>query len=195
MFEPRMIFLCLNYSSKLLHYHHHLWTHIDRIAFTEGGNLYWLNHQSSLSWNNFGGFRSYFDLLWVGYFLLYPNVKKVSFLNNWNQKGSHLCTTCRCIEVAGAYVVQKKDVNISLTSIGALWTSADFFARGVNHDFCKAQGLSTSISLSRNLPQQEYFVSYTDKIGQLQDLSLILFLSDIHNAHACRTNERSLFTS
>ncbi|KAG0558241.1 hypothetical protein KC19_10G013800 [Ceratodon purpureus] len=46
-----------------------------------------------------------------------------------------------CIEVAGAYVVQKKDVNISLTAIGALWTTADFFARGVNHDFCKAQGL------------------------------------------------------
>lgn len=46
----------------------------------------------------------------------------------------------QCIEVAGAYVVQQKDVNISLTAIGALWTTADFFARGVNHEFCKAQG-------------------------------------------------------
>lgn len=45
--------------------------------------------------------------------------------------------------------MQKKDVNISLTSIGALWTTADFFARGVNHDFCKAQGLS--MFLSRHL--------------------------------------------
>jgi len=45
--------------------------------------------------------------------------------------------------------VQKKDVNISLTSIGALWTTADFFARGASHDFCKAQGIS--MFLSRHL--------------------------------------------
>ena len=35
--------------------------------------------------------------------------------------------------------MQKGDMNISLTAIGALWTTADFFARGVNHDSsCKA---------------------------------------------------------
>lgn len=37
---------------------------------------------------------------------------------------------------------QRTDVNISLTAIGALWTTADFFARGVNHEFCKQQGIS-----------------------------------------------------
>lgn len=36
-----------------------------------------------------------------------------------------------CIEVAGAYGAQRTDVNISLTAIGLLWTTSDFFARGV----------------------------------------------------------------
>jgi hypothetical protein len=36
----------------------------------------------------------------------------------------------RCIAVAGAYGAQKTDVNISLTAIGLLWTTSDFFARG-----------------------------------------------------------------
>lgn len=56
------------------------------------------------------------------------------------------CTARSCISVVGAYVVQKEDVNISLTAIGALWTTADFFARGVNHDFCNAQGLRMFLS-------------------------------------------------
>eukprot|EP00250_Pteridium_aquilinum_P017543 c23683_g1_i1 orf=245-5539(+) len=36
-----------------------------------------------------------------------------------------------CIEVAGAFGAQRTDVNISLTAIGLLWTTSDFFARGV----------------------------------------------------------------
>lgn len=39
-----------------------------------------------------------------------------------------------CIEVAGAYAAQRMDVNISLTAIGLLWTTSDFFARGVNYE-------------------------------------------------------------
>jgi hypothetical protein len=54
----------------------------------------------------------------------------------------------RCIEVAGAYGAQRTDVNISLTAIGSLWTTADFFARGVNHEACRAQGAKTELSHS-----------------------------------------------
>ncbi|KAJ7563609.1 hypothetical protein O6H91_03G117100 [Diphasiastrum complanatum] len=39
-----------------------------------------------------------------------------------------------CVEVAGAYGAQKRDINISLTAIGLLWTTSDFFSRGVNYD-------------------------------------------------------------
>lgn len=84
-----------------------------------------------------------FSLKVSNYFQIF---KIVSCMKCWVNKASYCCVACRCIEVAGAYAVQKKDVNISLTSIGALWTTADFFARGVNHDFCKAQGLSMFLS-------------------------------------------------
>ena len=45
--------------------------------------------------------------------------------------GSKFLSIIRCIEVTGAYGAQKTDVNISLTAIGLLWTTSDFFARGV----------------------------------------------------------------
>ncbi|CAI5485480.1 unnamed protein product, partial [Closterium sp. Naga37s-1] len=38
-----------------------------------------------------------------------------------------------CVEVVGAFAGQVADVNISLTSVGLLWTMADFFARGLDH--------------------------------------------------------------
>ncbi|CAI5535817.1 unnamed protein product, partial [Closterium sp. Naga37s-1] len=38
-----------------------------------------------------------------------------------------------CVEVVGAFAGQVADVNISLTSVGLLWTMADFFARGLGH--------------------------------------------------------------
>ncbi|KAF3786151.1 MON2-like protein [Nymphaea thermarum] len=34
-----------------------------------------------------------------------------------------------CIEVTGAYVAQKTEINISLTAIGLLWTATDFIAK------------------------------------------------------------------
>lgn len=40
---------------------------------------------------------------------------------------------CRCIEVTGAYSEQKTEINISLTSIGLLWTATDFIAKGLVH--------------------------------------------------------------
>lgn len=40
---------------------------------------------------------------------------------------------CRCIEVTGAYSEQKTEINISLTSIGLLWTTTDFIAKGLVH--------------------------------------------------------------
>ncbi|KAH7372647.1 hypothetical protein KP509_17G014700 [Ceratopteris richardii] len=43
---------------------------------------------------------------------------------------SHALDTC--IEVAGAFGAQRRDVNISLTAIGLLWTMSDFFARGLS---------------------------------------------------------------
>ncbi|KAI5060182.1 hypothetical protein GOP47_0024602 [Adiantum capillus-veneris] len=43
---------------------------------------------------------------------------------------SHALDTC--IEVAGAFGAQRTDVNISLTAIGLLWTTSDFFARGLS---------------------------------------------------------------
>ncbi|CAN1132410.1 Protein MON2 homolog [Linum perenne] len=36
-----------------------------------------------------------------------------------------------CIDVCGAYSAQKTALNISLTSVGLLWTTADFIAKGV----------------------------------------------------------------
>ncbi|PWA64388.1 ARM repeat superfamily protein [Artemisia annua] len=36
-----------------------------------------------------------------------------------------------CIDVTGAYSSQKTELNISLTAIGLLWTSTDFFAKGL----------------------------------------------------------------
>ncbi|CAN1245367.1 Protein MON2 homolog [Linum grandiflorum] len=36
-----------------------------------------------------------------------------------------------CIDVSGAYSAQKTALNISLTSVGLLWTTADFIAKGV----------------------------------------------------------------
>ncbi|EFJ19302.1 hypothetical protein SELMODRAFT_444206 [Selaginella moellendorffii] len=39
-----------------------------------------------------------------------------------------------CVDVAAAYGAQKTDINISLTSVGLLWATSDFFARGVNHE-------------------------------------------------------------
>lgn len=41
-----------------------------------------------------------------------------------------------CIEVAGAYGAQSTEVNISLTAIGLLWTTSDFFAGGVRFESC-----------------------------------------------------------
>ncbi|XXG73744.1 hypothetical protein AAC387_Pa07g2600 [Persea americana] len=38
-----------------------------------------------------------------------------------------------CIEVTGAYSEQKTEINISLTSIGLLWTATDFIAKGLVH--------------------------------------------------------------
>ncbi|CAL9055746.1 unnamed protein product [Musa banksii] len=38
-----------------------------------------------------------------------------------------------CIEVTGAYSAQKKEINISLTAIGLLWTATDFIAKGLGH--------------------------------------------------------------
>lgn len=35
-----------------------------------------------------------------------------------------------CVEVAGAYGAQKADLNISLTAVTLLWTTADFFGKG-----------------------------------------------------------------
>ncbi|KAJ8475568.1 hypothetical protein OPV22_019295 [Ensete ventricosum] len=40
-----------------------------------------------------------------------------------------------CIEVTGAYSAQKKEINISLTAIGLLWTATDFIAKGLAHSF------------------------------------------------------------
>ena len=45
---------------------------------------------------------------------------KLSFVNN-----------CRCILVTGAYGTQKTDINISLTSVGLLWTATDFIVKGL----------------------------------------------------------------
>ncbi|MCO5552454.1 hypothetical protein L7F22_005965 [Adiantum nelumboides] len=45
---------------------------------------------------------------------------------------SHALDTC--IEVAGAFGAQKTDVNISLTAISLLWTTSDFFARGLSEE-------------------------------------------------------------
>ncbi|XP_048135952.1 protein MON2 homolog isoform X2 [Rhodamnia argentea] len=39
-----------------------------------------------------------------------------------------------CIDVTGAYSAQKTELNISLTSIGLLWTAADFIARGLGQE-------------------------------------------------------------
>ncbi|KAG6501300.1 hypothetical protein ZIOFF_041179 [Zingiber officinale] len=36
-----------------------------------------------------------------------------------------------CIEVTGAYSAQSKEINISLTAIGLLWTATDFIAKGL----------------------------------------------------------------
>ncbi|XP_074581344.1 uncharacterized protein LOC141837874 isoform X2 [Curcuma longa] len=36
-----------------------------------------------------------------------------------------------CIEVTGAYSAQNKEINISLTAIGLLWTATDFIAKGL----------------------------------------------------------------
>eukprot|EP00897_Mesotaenium_endlicherianum_P010459 jgi/Mesen1/9441/ME000626S08699 len=56
-----------------------------------------------------------------------------------------------CVEVAGAYAAQKADINISLTAIGLLWTTADFFARGQGGlciSPCNADASSPSPSIS-----------------------------------------------
>ncbi|XP_047946837.1 protein MON2 homolog [Salvia hispanica] len=38
-----------------------------------------------------------------------------------------------CIDVAGAYSAQQTELNISLTSIGLLWTATDFIVKGLVH--------------------------------------------------------------
>ncbi|GFP93569.1 protein mon2 homolog [Phtheirospermum japonicum] len=38
-----------------------------------------------------------------------------------------------CIDVAGAYSIQKTELNISLTAIGLLWTATDFIVKGLMH--------------------------------------------------------------
>lgn len=43
------------------------------------------------------------------------------------------CNLSSCIEVTGAYSAQKKEINISLTAIGLLWTATDFIAKGLAH--------------------------------------------------------------
>ncbi|XP_062114013.1 uncharacterized protein LOC133825028 [Humulus lupulus] len=42
----------------------------------------------------------------------------------------------RCVDVTGAYSAQsaqKTELNISLTTIGLLWTTTDFIAKGITH--------------------------------------------------------------
>ncbi|KAH9318494.1 hypothetical protein KI387_020263, partial [Taxus chinensis] len=51
-----------------------------------------------------------------------------------------------CVEVAGAYGAQRMDINISLTAIGLLWTTSDFFARGVNYEHLEIHELGRKIS-------------------------------------------------
>eukprot|EP01018_Ginkgo_biloba_P023241 Gb_33881 [translate_table: standard] len=51
-----------------------------------------------------------------------------------------------CIEVAGAYGAQRMDVNISLTAIGLLWTTSDFFARGVNYEHFETKEIGRRLS-------------------------------------------------
>lgn len=51
-----------------------------------------------------------------------------------------------CIDVAGAYGAQRMDINISLTAIALLWTTSDFFARGVNYEHMEIQEIGRRVS-------------------------------------------------
>ncbi|XP_057816566.2 uncharacterized protein LOC131029908 isoform X2 [Cryptomeria japonica] len=51
-----------------------------------------------------------------------------------------------CIDVAGAYGAQRMDINISLTAIALLWTTSDFFARGVNYEHPEIQEIGRRVS-------------------------------------------------
>ncbi|WOL08916.1 hypothetical protein Cni_G17669 [Canna indica] len=46
-----------------------------------------------------------------------------------------------CIEVTGAYSAQNKELNISLTAIGLLWTATDFIAKGFVQSLVQEDGV------------------------------------------------------
>ncbi|KAF6142246.1 hypothetical protein GIB67_012095 [Kingdonia uniflora] len=54
-----------------------------------------------------------------------------------------------CIQVTGAYSLQKTDLNISLTAIGLLWTTTDFIAKGLikGHSKAKQTGVIADVQL------------------------------------------------
>ncbi|GMN25335.1 hypothetical protein TIFTF001_000898 [Ficus carica] len=45
-----------------------------------------------------------------------------------------------CVDVTGAYSAQKTELNISLTAIGLLWTTTDFFAKGLIQGSAEEKG-------------------------------------------------------
>ncbi|CAH9087132.1 unnamed protein product [Cuscuta europaea] len=67
-----------------------------------------------------------------------------------------------CIGVTGSYSAQKTDLNISLTAVGLLWTSTDFFVKGAKgfQDACEEHGESDKIS---NGISEEHNLSASNK--------------------------------
>ncbi|XVE62867.1 hypothetical protein DITRI_Ditri06bG0154300 [Diplodiscus trichospermus] len=78
-----------------------------------------------------------------------------------------------CIDVTGAYGAQKTELNISLTAIGLLWTTTDFFVKGLLRGTAeeKEKGIVEVNSVSNKMDGQKREEQTEDKSNDMNSHS------------------------